>query len=203
MAIQLAKMMGYRVATAASPRNHDLVKSYGAELAFDYRSPTVVDDILAATGGGVPVAFDAIAEDVTIRISLAVTAQGGKLYGVLPASGDIKAARPDVEVSWPMNFTLFGKAYTFGFRDSLMEVPAAPGDREFLDVLIKRAPELFEAGLRGLPYEVRGGLADLPAGMQDLKSGKVSRRPTSLQGCCVVLVQDDIDMVRMQAGFRA
>ncbi|MFB2554514.1 zinc-binding alcohol dehydrogenase family protein [Herbiconiux liangxiaofengii] len=50
-AIQLAVAAGYDVITTASPRNHDLVRGLGARLAFDYSSPTVVADILAALEG--------------------------------------------------------------------------------------------------------------------------------------------------------
>lgn len=44
-AIQLAKAAGYEVITTASPKNFDYVKRLGASQAFDYRSPTVVQDI--------------------------------------------------------------------------------------------------------------------------------------------------------------
>jgi NADPH:quinone reductase-like Zn-dependent oxidoreductase len=47
-AIQLAVAAGYEVITTASPRNFDYVTSLGAALAFDYNSPTVTADIVAA-----------------------------------------------------------------------------------------------------------------------------------------------------------
>lgn len=47
-AIQLAVAAGYEVITTASPRNFEYVKSLGASLAFDYNSPTVINDIVAA-----------------------------------------------------------------------------------------------------------------------------------------------------------
>ncbi|KAH6656518.1 zinc-binding oxidoreductase CipB [Truncatella angustata] len=50
-AIQLATAAGYEVITTCSPRNFDLVKSLGATAAFDYRSPTVVKDIIRACNG--------------------------------------------------------------------------------------------------------------------------------------------------------
>ena len=50
-AIQLAVAAGYEVITTASPRNHDYVKRLGATEAFDYRSPSVVKDIVRALGG--------------------------------------------------------------------------------------------------------------------------------------------------------
>jgi len=39
-AIQLAKLSGYKVVTTASKRNHELVKSLGADLVFDVSNPT-------------------------------------------------------------------------------------------------------------------------------------------------------------------
>ncbi len=50
-AIQLAVAAGYAVVTTASPRNFDYVKQLGASQVFDYRSTTVVHDIIAAFRG--------------------------------------------------------------------------------------------------------------------------------------------------------
>ncbi len=50
-AIQLAVAAGYAVVTTASPRNFDYMKRLGARAAFDYRSPTVVPDLVAALRG--------------------------------------------------------------------------------------------------------------------------------------------------------
>jgi len=47
-AIQLAVAAGYDVITTASPRNYEYVTSLGAAQVFDYNSPNVVDDIVAA-----------------------------------------------------------------------------------------------------------------------------------------------------------
>jgi threonine dehydrogenase-like Zn-dependent dehydrogenase len=50
-AIQLAVAAGYEVVTTASPHNFDYVKRLGAAQAFDYRSKTVVADIVQALRG--------------------------------------------------------------------------------------------------------------------------------------------------------
>ncbi len=50
-AIQLAVAAGYEVVTTASPHNFDYVKRLGAAQAFDYRSQTVVADIVQALRG--------------------------------------------------------------------------------------------------------------------------------------------------------
>jgi hypothetical protein len=46
-AIQLATAAGYEVIATASPQNHELLRKLGAVQVFDYRSPTVVKDIVA------------------------------------------------------------------------------------------------------------------------------------------------------------
>ena len=50
-AIQLAVAAGYQVVTTASPSNFDYVKRLGAAYAFDYNSPTVLKDLVAACKG--------------------------------------------------------------------------------------------------------------------------------------------------------
>jgi hypothetical protein len=50
-AIQLAVAAGYDVIATASPRNFDYVKRLGARAAFDYRSRTVISDIVTALHG--------------------------------------------------------------------------------------------------------------------------------------------------------
>jgi NADPH:quinone reductase-like Zn-dependent oxidoreductase len=50
-AIQLAVAAGYDVITTASPRNFEYVQGLGARQAFDYRSGSVVADIIAALQG--------------------------------------------------------------------------------------------------------------------------------------------------------
>ncbi|KAI9172092.1 Dehydrogenase azaJ [Paramyrothecium foliicola] len=50
-AVQLAAAAGYHVVATASPKNWDLVRGLGASDVFDYRSPTVVDDLVRAMNG--------------------------------------------------------------------------------------------------------------------------------------------------------
>ncbi len=50
-AIQLAVAAGYEVIATASPRNFDYVKRLGARAAFDYRSKTLISDIVDALQG--------------------------------------------------------------------------------------------------------------------------------------------------------
>ncbi|KIL88722.1 hypothetical protein FAVG1_07970 [Fusarium avenaceum] len=50
-AIQLAKAAGYEVITTASAKNHDYVKSLGADHVFDYKSPQVTREIASLLTG--------------------------------------------------------------------------------------------------------------------------------------------------------
>ncbi|KAL2673728.1 hypothetical protein Neosp_012171 [[Neocosmospora] mangrovei] len=51
-AIKLAKAAGFNpILTTASPHNHDALKQLGATHCFDYRSPTIVQDIHATMKG--------------------------------------------------------------------------------------------------------------------------------------------------------
>lgn len=47
-AIQSTKKSGYTVITTASPCSFDLVKRYGADISFDYRSPTAAEETTKA-----------------------------------------------------------------------------------------------------------------------------------------------------------
>lgn len=69
-AIQLAANAGYRVIATASAANLDLCRKAGASEVFDYKSPSVADDIVAAVGNdrfkglynaiGTPETFDVV-----------------------------------------------------------------------------------------------------------------------------------------------
>jgi NADPH:quinone reductase-like Zn-dependent oxidoreductase len=50
-AIQLAVAAGYEVFTTASPKNFEYVKKLGASQVFDYKSPTIIPNIISALKG--------------------------------------------------------------------------------------------------------------------------------------------------------
>lgn len=49
-AVQLASSAGYRVFASASPKNFDSIRGLGAQAMFDYRSPSVKEDMVRAIG---------------------------------------------------------------------------------------------------------------------------------------------------------
>ncbi len=94
-AIQLAKHKGATVITTASARNHDYVKSLGADQAIDYSS----QDFTKAVSG-CDVVFDTVGGDVQVR-SYEVLKPGGRLVWIAAAPAGFKPQRTNVEVLRP------------------------------------------------------------------------------------------------------
>ncbi len=94
-AIQLSKHLGARVLTTASARNHDYVKSLGADRAIDY---TAEDFTKAA--GDCDVVFDTVGGEVQVR-SYDVLRPGGRLVWIAAAPSGFQPGRKDVEVLRP------------------------------------------------------------------------------------------------------
>src|SRR6516225_7302586 len=94
-AIQLSKHLGANVITTASARNHDYVRSLGADRVIDYN----VEDF-ATVVSGCDVVFDTVGGDVQVR-SYAVLKPGGRLVWIAPAPAGFEPTRKDVEVLRP------------------------------------------------------------------------------------------------------
>jgi NADPH:quinone reductase-like Zn-dependent oxidoreductase len=94
-AIQLAKHLGARVLTTASARNHDYVKSLGAERVIDYN----VEDF-TQVAADCDVVFDTVGGSVQVR-SYDVLKPGGRLVWIAAAPAGFEPARRDVAVLRP------------------------------------------------------------------------------------------------------
>ncbi|KAH8692259.1 putative zinc-binding oxidoreductase ToxD [Talaromyces proteolyticus] len=68
ISIQLLRQAGYIPITTCSPKNFDLVKSYGAEAAFDYQDPRCGQKILSFTRSKFTCAFDTISDRQSARL---------------------------------------------------------------------------------------------------------------------------------------
>lgn len=79
-AIQLAVAAGYEVITTASPHNFAYVTTLGASRVFDYHSPTVVADIIAALKGKTIAGALAIGTGSTAACSAIVHASTGTKF---------------------------------------------------------------------------------------------------------------------------
>jgi len=77
IAIQIAKAIGARVITTALARDHEFVRSLGADEAIDFATEDYVNAVARLTGGeGVNVVFDTIGGETLTRSPLALAAFG-------------------------------------------------------------------------------------------------------------------------------
>ncbi|KZF19813.1 oxidoreductase-like protein [Xylona heveae TC161] len=170
LAIQFAKLSGYKVIATASPHNFDLVKSVGAEQVFDYKSPSCAADIKKATNDSLKLVFDTVATDDTAKLSAeAISSAGGHYSSLLPVG---EFPRKDVESGWTLAYTALGETFDkYG-----VHCPANPKDAEFSAKILTYAGKLLAEGkLKPHPSDVRpGGLAGTLQGFQDMREGKYS-----------------------------
>ncbi|TFY81970.1 hypothetical protein EWM64_g2051, partial [Hericium alpestre] len=170
-AIQLAHIQGYKVVVTASPKNHELVKSYGADVAVDYHASDVVEQIVRATGqGGVDHAYDAISEGNSTALAIQALKQLGprSVAVVLPVEDTDSTA----EVYMVFCMGLLGYPIdTFG-----MYIPHDERVYQFgLDFRELVSAWLYEGRFKGNPHTVLpGGLNAIPGGLAFMKEGKVS-----------------------------
>jgi NADPH:quinone reductase-like Zn-dependent oxidoreductase len=112
-ATQLAQLAGYKVITTASPKNFDLVKSYGADEVVDYHNADhAIQEIKKITGGSLTKALDTISEGDSFRIALESFSDAGKrkLNTLLQISEEGKklADQKGIETELTLAYTLMG-----------------------------------------------------------------------------------------------
>jgi len=184
-AIQLAVAAGYDVITTASPRNFDYVKRLGARAAFDYRSPTVVADIVSALGGGELVGALAIGGgSAAACIDIVGACKGPRFVALatpptsfdnVPAgSGRLWRLVPAIARMLAGNIRLTLKARRRGVRTKFIWGSALIGNEV--------GPLIFEAFLPAAlaegrfvaapgPTVVGAGLAQIPAALEKQRLG--------------------------------
>ena len=84
-AVQLAKLIGYKVAATCSPHSFDLVKGLGADLVDDYHNPTeAVKQIKEASNGKVVGSLECIGGKENTQLAIDTFGEdGGKLTVLL------------------------------------------------------------------------------------------------------------------------
>ncbi|RSH93061.1 hypothetical protein EHS25_007414 [Saitozyma podzolica] len=143
-AVQLAKLIGYKVIATSSPHSFDLVKSYGADAVVDYHDVAeAVAQIKQVTGEGSPARSTEIAE-----------------------------RRANVKVERIILYTVFG--YAFDFLPGIHLPHKPEDNAWFKDFVKHSNELMGKYGIKGNPTRVREGLQQVPANLSDLREGKVS-----------------------------
>ncbi|KAJ0299869.1 hypothetical protein Brms1b_013005 [Colletotrichum noveboracense] len=174
--IQYAKLSGYNVITTASPHNFDYLKELGASAVFDYKSPTVSEDIRRHTGDALTLAWDCQSTDESAAIvARALSSSKPSLVGtLLPVDKKkVQEVNPNVDVQMSLYYTVFGEEFGyFGKRD------AVPENYEFGKRFWELSRELLAEGklkpIRVIKNRGGSGLDGVIVGLKELKEGKVS-----------------------------
>ena len=164
---------GLRPIATCSPHNFDLVKSYGAEEVFDYRSPTCVAEIKKHTKNSLKYVLDCISEPETMQFCYECIGRLGGRYTALEPYPASLHTRQNVKPDWVLGPTLLGKEIGW------IAPFSRPGDPEmkmFAVKLFKTAQRLLDEGkikthpLRRMP----GGLTGVLEGMELLRKKQIS-----------------------------
>ena len=169
-AIQLAKLAGLKVVTTASPHSHDLVKEYGADDVFDYRSPTAVEDIIRAYPN-IDRAMDCFSEGGSTEFCAKVV---HKSRGWVVTLLDSKKTDIDgVRIDFLLGYTVFGEEFQW-LPPVGPKFAKIPSDNEALRRFYSALPEISKQ-LKPPPLkQIDGGLENLSTGLDLLRHGKVS-----------------------------
>ncbi|KAF9510972.1 hypothetical protein BS47DRAFT_1383704 [Hydnum rufescens UP504] len=162
-AIAFAKLAGLKIVSTASPHNHALLKSLGADAVFDYKDPEVAQKIKdwAQPSGGLTIALDCISEHGSTK--LVIDSFGGNSGKVV----HILAVKP--EEGWPSNV----KLERFLLYDALV---VDSKDFWTLNEWHKVISSLVEKGQvkNVIPTKITQGIEQIPEGLDLLRQGKVS-----------------------------
>ncbi|KAK7032764.1 chaperonin 10-like protein [Favolaschia claudopus] len=168
--IQLAKLSGLRVVTTASPKNHELLKTLGADAVFDYRDAEVVSKIRAWTDNQLAHAVDCISDATTTRqVAACIGTSGGSMALMLKEPVDA----PGVHAQFDLCSTMLGKPWDHPIMGLF---PVIPEHYEFGKATAQLLTQLLREGkLRTTPVKlVPNGLSDVGEWLEYMKQGKVS-----------------------------
>ncbi|KAK7047581.1 hypothetical protein VNI00_006349 [Paramarasmius palmivorus] len=166
--IQLAKASGFQVIATASTKNHDLLRTLGADIIFDYKDSDVVEKIKQAQSN-LMYAVDCVSTDDSARQTSLCLSSGGHVSLVLMP----KVERQDIKSDATFVYTLLGKAielfppYQFPVIPEHYEL-----GKRFGSIL---SSLLHQRKLKANPVKlVPNGLADAQQWIEYQQSGKVS-----------------------------
>lgn len=170
--IQLGKLAGLFVVATGSKKNHELLKSLGADAVVDYNDADWPEQVRKVTHDGLEHAFDCIAEKGTqeaIAKAMSPT-KGGHIVGLLPH----KLEHPKVRYESTIVYTVFERDLKYGAFDNCGDGPT-PGDKAVWEKYLSLLPDLLSSG-KIKPNRIRemGGLNDIITGFKEQQEGKVS-----------------------------
>ncbi|KAF0321653.1 zinc-binding dehydrogenase family [Colletotrichum asianum] len=178
MAIQLTKLCGFRVIATCSPKNANMVLSYGAEHTFDYNSVSCAADIRSYTKSTLHYVLDTIVDPKSIVVAdKAMGRSGGRYAGLEALPEDVLdgtgSTRKTIKWTYVMGTSMIGReeGLTGPYYSKPRPEKRAFGKWWFRTVV----QELMDKGLLK-PHPVRmmdGGLDAIPKGVKLLQEKAV------------------------------
>jgi Zinc-binding dehydrogenase len=173
--IQFARLSGYKVVATASPHNFDYLKELGAEQVFDYKSPTVGEDIRKYTNNKLKLGWDCTGSGAKI-IAGGLSSEGGKYACIIPPNKDeILSVNPNVDGP---HSTLAYSIFNEPFDKFNNKTPAQPEEFEFAKKFGDVAQQLLVEGKLKAPRVILNhggsGLENVLKGLDELRGNKVS-----------------------------
>lgn len=169
LAVQFAKLSGYRVIATCSSRHFEKTRALGADEVFDSRDESAAEKIREITGDKLRLCMDCVSLETTAAYcEKALSSQGGEYSALLP----VKVDRANVNSRFTMAYTAIGKGLRYG---NMVLEPSAE-DLAFSRRLWALAEGLLREG-KVVPHTVRvgkGGLRGVLEGLEEMQAGRVS-----------------------------
>lgn len=172
-AVQLAKLIGYKVAATCSPHSFDLVKGLGADLVVDYHNPAeAVKQIKEASNGKVVGSLECIGGKENTQLAFDTFGEaGGKLTVLLGVPEGLERAEK-IKSNSILLYVVGGYAFEFLPKTT---VPADKKAEEWFHNFVPIIPKFVsEYGIKPNPTSVRSGIESVLPGLKELEDGKVS-----------------------------
>ncbi|KAK4055170.1 Zinc-binding oxidoreductase alcohol dehydrogenase [Microbotryomycetes sp. JL201] len=181
-AIQLATLAGYKVVATSSPKNFDLLKSFGAEATYSYAD----DDTPAKIAKDYPdlsTALDTISENgTTLKVAKSFASGKGHIVTLLPVRDEqLSALKPDIVAEGTLVYSVLGDAYE-------TPLPSPPPqklaeDKKFIeDWSVKVSKWIADGKFKSNPlWSQPGGLDGVQDALDLLKQGKNSAQKLTLR----------------------
>ncbi|KDN52641.1 GroES-like protein [Tilletiaria anomala UBC 951] len=177
-AIQLGTIAGYYVITTASPKNHKLVKSLGAQEAHDYKDESVPEAISKAHPD-LNIALDCISENGTQSFcARSLGTSGGKIAVLLAPDKNARELRNDVQIIHTLIYSSLGDEFSYGKR--VYDRAEVATDFEWMKLWLDGDKgllhHLFAKGLlkSNKIKHMDGGIQSIHEGMKYMRESKVS-----------------------------
>lgn len=164
---------GFQPIATCSPRNFEMVKSFGAKAVFDYSDHSVASEIKKSTSGRLRHALDCITDKESVACCYGALGRPGGRYASLEVCKREWRTREVVQADFVMSLEVLGKNVELGGEYSRDSNPALHALACDLTMIFQQL--LDHRKLRPHPVRIVGqGFTCILDGLKELQSGSVS-----------------------------